>query len=56
MRCQSCKRHTAVWRTGSDGFNAKAGSKVCDNWSCMQWASGGYPVTFFRIDKKGAGK
>lgn len=56
MRCQRCKRHAAVWRTGSDGFAARTGAKVCGGWSCMQWASGGYPVSFFRIEKKGSSK
>ena len=46
MKCKSCKYNKAVWRTGSDGFAAKTGTQVCDNYSCRTWASGGYPVTF----------
>lgn len=49
VRCQSCKRRNAVYRTGSDGFSSRPGSKVCDNWVCRTWASGGYPVTFHAL-------
>lgn len=45
-KCQACKRRRAVWRVGLDGFSAKAGALVCDNYGCRTWADGGYPVTF----------
>lgn len=55
--CQapSCKsafapRNVAVYRVGSDGFGAKSGKLVCDDYSCRSWASGGYPVTFHAIN------
>lgn len=48
-KCQCCGRRKAVWRTGSDGFGAKSGTKVCDNYTCRTWASGGYPVTFHAV-------
>lgn len=48
-KCQACKRKTAVWRTGNDGFSAQTGMKVCDNYACRSEASGGYPVTFHRL-------
>jgi hypothetical protein len=46
VKCQACKRYKAVWRVGSDGFNARSGAYVCDNYVCRLWADGGYPVTF----------
>lgn len=49
MKCESCKRRKAVYRTGSDGFGAKKGAKVCDTYACRSWASGGYPVTFHQF-------
>ena len=49
MKCQHCKRRKAVWRIGSDGFGAKRGARVCDNYSCRSWGSGGYPVTMHRV-------
>lgn len=52
MKCQSCKRARAVWRVGSDGFNAKRDARVCDNYPCRSWGSGGYPVTFHRLVPK----
>jgi hypothetical protein len=52
MKCQCCKRRKAVWIVGSDGFSSRPGKKVCDDWSCRSWGSGGYPVTFRRIEKK----
>lgn len=51
MKCQHCRRRKAIWRTGSDGFGSKKGSKVCDSWACRSWASNGYPVTFHRLEK-----
>jgi hypothetical protein len=51
MKCQPCKTRNAVWVTGSDGFSSKSGSKVCDDFVCRSWASGGYPVTFRRVTK-----
>jgi hypothetical protein len=49
-KCQHCKRRKAVWRTGSDGFAAKAGKKVCNEWVCRDWASGGWPVSFYALE------
>ncbi|MGV0984953.1 MAG: hypothetical protein ACOYB2_10390 [Limnohabitans sp.] len=40
----------AVWTIGSDGFGAKRGKKVCDDWTCRSWGSGGYPVSMRRIE------
>lgn len=51
-RCQCCKRRNAVWHVGSDGFNARKGALVCDNWTCRNWGSGGYPVTFHAVKKE----
>jgi hypothetical protein len=55
-KCQSpnCKGrtgwgHKAVWLVGTDGFSAKSGAKVCDNYACRSWATGGYPVTLRRL-------
>jgi hypothetical protein len=54
MKCQICKRRKAVWRLGNDGFSAmRSGTKVCDNWGCRSQATGGYPITLHRIEKKG---
>jgi hypothetical protein len=38
-----------VWRIGSDGFSAKSGALVCDNYACQTWGTGGYLVTLHRI-------
>jgi len=54
MKCQVCKSRKAVWRVGSDGFGAKTGAKVCDNWSCRQEVTGGYPVTLHRAGEVAA--
>lgn len=51
MKCQCCKRRKAVYRVGSDGFGARAGARVCDDYSCRTWASGGYPVTFHWVGR-----
>lgn len=55
-KCQSpyCKGrtgwgHLAEWRVGSDGFSAKSGVLICDNYACRSWGTGGYPVTLHRI-------
>ena len=53
MKCQECKSRKAVWVVGSDGFSAKAGRRVCDNFACRSAATGGYPVTLRRILKGG---
>jgi hypothetical protein len=51
MKCQCCKSRKAVWRVGSDGFGARKGAKVCDNYGCRTWATGGYPVTLWPVVK-----
>ena len=52
MKCQECRRREAVWRVGSDGFNAKSGALICDTFACRNEATGGYPVTLHRIKEK----
>lgn len=46
---QQCGR-PAYWTIGSDGFGAKRGARVCDDWVCRSWGSGGYPVLMRRIE------
>lgn len=50
-KCQAerCSR-VAVYRVGSDGFNAKSGKLVCDNYACRSWGTGGYPVTLHAVN------
>jgi hypothetical protein len=51
-KCQCCKRAKAIYRVGNDGFGARTGALVCDNYACRTWASYGYPVTFHAIKKE----
>jgi hypothetical protein len=52
MKCQYCRRHKAIWRVGNDGFSARPGARVCDNFGCRSWGSGGYAVSLWPIKKK----
>jgi hypothetical protein len=52
MKCQCCKSRKAIWRVGSDGFNARRDARVCDNYACRTWGTGGYPVTLHRLGAK----
>jgi len=49
MKCQCCKTRKAQRRIGSDGFSARRGARVCDNYACRTWGTGGYPVTLHRL-------